>query len=169
MTARPTEPCPFYGMPCEFIPMAHRAHDADCAVKELRADLADAKARINDLEMGLSAIVHFDRPLTRAQVREACADVLSGVIRPMADQSGVARVDGTRDFRNAVQAKYERARERAEKAEAQCARLEAALTPSAETKAALIGEFSFTFGEFTPNVPWTAIKQIMAAIRAYAA
>lgn len=57
-------------------------------------------------------------------------------------------------------------------------RLREALTPSAETKADYIGEFSFSFpsygpdGEevtFTPNVPWTTIKEIMAAIRARAA
>ena len=56
-------------------------------------------------------------------------------------------------------------------------RLEAALTPSAVTKAALIGEFNFVFAahdkfgnevRFTPNVPWTTIKQIMAAIRSLA-
>lgn len=56
-------------------------------------------------------------------------------------------------------------------------RLREALTPSAETKAAYMGEFQFRFpirdhtGEevmFTPNVPWTTIKEIMAAISAYA-
>lgn len=44
------------------------------------------------------------------------------------------------------------------------ARLRDALTPSAETKAAYMGEFRFQFDEFTPNVPWTTIKEIMAAI-----
>lgn len=48
-----------------------------------------------------------------------------------------------------------------------------ALTPSAGTKAAYMGEFSFPFpifnpdGEempFTPNVPWVTIKEIMKAI-----
>lgn len=54
-------------------------------------------------------------------------------------------------------------------AEADSARLREALTPSAETKAAYMGEFGFQFGEYTPNVPWTTIKQIMAAILARAA
>lgn len=55
--------------------------------------------------------------------------------------------------------------------------LEAALTPSAATKAAYIGEFSFgvtlsaggdeDYRRIT--VPWTTVKEIMAAIRAYAA
>lgn len=58
---------------------------------------------------------------------------------------------------------------RAEAAEAEGVRLREALTPSAETKAAYMGEFRFQFGEeFTPNVPWTTIKEIMAAIRAQA-
>lgn len=60
---------------------------------------------------------------------------------------------------------------------AEVQRLREALTPSAETKAAYIGEFSFQFptwsesGEevvMTPTVPWVTIKGIMAAIRARA-
>lgn len=55
--------------------------------------------------------------------------------------------------------------------------LEAALTPSAETKAAYIGEFNFPVvarlgrDEVTRHVavPWDTVKQIMAAIRAQAA
>lgn len=54
----------------------------------------------------------------------------------------------------------------------------AALTPSLETKAAYMGEFSFRFPVFdengrervmTPNVPWTTIKEIMKAILAKSA
>jgi hypothetical protein len=54
---------------------------------------------------------------------------------------------------------------RAKKAEAERDAMGEALTPSADTKAAYIGEFQFQFGDCTPNVPWTTIKQIMAAIR----
>jgi hypothetical protein len=52
-----------------------------------------------------------------------------------------------------------------------------ALTPSAETKAAYIGEFSFPVELHHPrlgtevrriDVPWTTIKEIMSAIRARA-
>lgn len=51
--------------------------------------------------------------------------------------------------------------------------LRAALTPSAETKAAYMGEFRFKFSvrwegeeiDFMPTVPWTTIKEIMAAIQ----
>ncbi len=55
---------------------------------------------------------------------------------------------------------------------------EAALTPSNETKAAYMGEFSLDFPEVDVggnevimrriNVPWTTIKEIMAYILAYA-
>lgn len=53
----------------------------------------------------------------------------------------------------------------------------AALTPSAETKAAYMHGFHFDFPAhdadgvervFTPNIPWVAIEKIMAAIRAQA-
>jgi len=56
--------------------------------------------------------------------------------------------------------------------------LEAALTPTAETKAAYHGEFHFDIicydelgREYQRNcmVPWTTVKEIMAAIRAYSA
>lgn len=49
-----------------------------------------------------------------------------------------------------------------------------ALTPSGDTKAAYMGEFSFDFPFFDEdgeecshpiNVPWTTIKEIMDAIR----
>ena len=52
-----------------------------------------------------------------------------------------------------------------------------ALTPSAETKAAYIGEFKFSIELAHPRlgsnlrsvaVPWTTIKEIMAAIKAHA-
>ena len=53
-----------------------------------------------------------------------------------------------------------------------------ALTPSGDTKAAYIGEFSFSLTRIDGNgdeysekvyVPWTTIKEIMAAIRNRAA
>lgn len=64
-----------------------------------------------------------------------------------------------------------------ERAAAEIERLREALTPSAETKAAYIGEFQFSFAsmgvdendepyeyERTVTVPWTTIKDIMEAI-----
>ena len=72
----------------------------------------------------------------------------------------------------AVQA-FARHREAAE-ASAREKALEA-LTPSAETKAAYVGEFQFSVPDFgNPaghrfvEVPWTTIKEIMAAIKARA-
>jgi hypothetical protein len=55
--------------------------------------------------------------------------------------------------------------------------LEAALTPSEDTKKAYMSEFSVPLPDWDENgdevmrrinVPWTTIKEIMAAIRAYA-
>jgi hypothetical protein len=53
-------------------------------------------------------------------------------------------------------------------AEARVGVLEEALRPSAATKFTYAGEFSFQFGDHTPNVPWVTIKEIMTAIRAFA-
>lgn len=62
--------------------------------------------------------------------------------------------------------------------DAKIARLLEALAPSAETKAAYMSEFSFSLtrvddygNEYLtkPCVPWTTVKEIMAAIRARAA
>lgn len=70
------------------------------------------------------------------------------------------------------------AADRIEALEARCERLEEALEPIGDTKAAYMGEFAFTLtridecGDEYPEkvyVPWTTIKDIMAAIRARAA
>ena len=67
---------------------------------------------------------------------------------------------------------------RAEELEREVERLREALTPSADTKAAYIGEFHFNVidrdedGEEVPRrvaVPWDTTKEIMAAIAARAA
>lgn len=54
---------------------------------------------------------------------------------------------------------------------AEVERLREALTPSGETKAAYIGEFSFEIGDDgeAATVPWSAVKDIMRAILARAA
>ena len=61
--------------------------------------------------------------------------------------------------------------------EAELERFKAALTPSADTKAAYIGEFSVSLPDLDENgieytrkinVPWTTIKEIMASILAKA-
>lgn len=62
-------------------------------------------------------------------------------------------------------------------ARAEVERLREALTPSGDTKAAYIGEFSLSLPDYDEdgdevirkiNVPWVTIKEIMAAIRARA-
>jgi hypothetical protein len=62
--------------------------------------------------------------------------------------------------------------------EAENERLREALTPSGDTKTAYMGEFSFNIEDYDEDgmewarvvtVPWTTIKEIMAAIRARAA
>jgi hypothetical protein len=67
---------------------------------------------------------------------------------------------------------------RIEALEQRVSELEEALTPSAKTKAAYSCEFEFSVGIAHPRlgsewrsvmVPWTTIKEIMAAIRAHAA
>lgn len=37
--ARPASPCPFYRMPCEYVPMAHRADELEQENAKLRAAL----------------------------------------------------------------------------------------------------------------------------------
>jgi hypothetical protein len=65
-----------------------------------------------------------------------------------------------------------------DKVESENKRMREALEPSAETKAAYIGEFSIPVHltdddgcgiVFQANIPWTTIKEIMAAIKARAA
>ena len=68
--------------------------------------------------------------------------------------------------------------EKAEALERENAKTREALTPSADTKAAYMGEFSIPLSiqdeegndvMLRPNVPWTTIKEIMKAICARAA
>jgi len=55
------------------------------------ADALEAQAAENTrLRDGLSAIVNCQSPLTRAQVREACAEILAGHTTAMTDQSPFA-------------------------------------------------------------------------------
>jgi hypothetical protein len=70
----------------------------------------------------------------------------------------------------------ERAADKLERLAAEVLRLTSNLTPSGETKADYIGEFSFTIDEVSGDVgaevarkvdvPWTVIKEIMAVILA---
>lgn len=81
------------------------------------------------------------------------------------------------DERGTMIDKIQSERARAEAAEAEVVRLRKALTPSANTKTAYIKNFSFPITLYLGHeeetrqvtVPWTTIKEIMAAIRARAA
>lgn len=64
-----------------------------------------------------------------------------------------------------------------ERRETEIERLRAALTPSAETKAAYIGEFTMDLRQLDEfgveqtariTIPWTSVKEIMRAIQKYA-
>lgn len=77
----------------------------------------------------------------------------------------------------ALLSRLEAAEAALQSAQAELKRTREALTPGADTKAAYIGEFQFPFSarnaqgeavKWMPNVPWTTIKEIMAAIRAHA-
>jgi hypothetical protein len=95
-----------------------------------------------------------------------------------------AEVEDTRDHRAMVaffegpgwesKRSYKTARQILNERDAALAQVKAlreALTPSAATKAAFIGEFKFAGGEdgYDVTVPWTTVKEIMAAILARAA
>ena len=43
--SKPTELCPFYGMPCEHVPMAHESVRLRAEVDSLRAQLAEREGR----------------------------------------------------------------------------------------------------------------------------
>jgi hypothetical protein len=117
------------------------------------AEARDEIVRLNDIAMGLQTLCDqqaLEIGRLRAEVEEARANSMSNWGQ----------------------------RERAEAAEAERDRLRDALTPSAETKAAYIGEFHFGIrcqdedgNEVTRQVPvpWDTVKEIMAAIRARAA
>lgn len=78
-------------------------------------------------------------------------------------KKGGSREKGKRGERDSICAELAELRE-------QVKRLEEALTPGPQTKAAYIGEFQFDeesddgLGTATRTVPWTTVKEIMAAI-----
>ena len=99
----------------------------------------------------------------------------------------VERLQSFADGYGKLDADFAIAERRAEAAEARVKELEGALTPSAETKAAYMGEFTIAIervvniddepddeaeGATDPyehiSVPWRTIKEIMTAIRALA-
>jgi hypothetical protein len=49
---RPVEPCPFYRVPCEYVPKAHQAEGQEAEIAKLRAALEAADAVISRLNGG---------------------------------------------------------------------------------------------------------------------
>lgn len=123
--------------------------------------------------------IEWPREIWMAEREDHDQGVVSAVL---SEHATVARFEGDkerdREFHRYVdgdifdsQAKYYAAER--ERLSAQVERLKEALTPSAETKRAYIGEFSVRFPVFDDdgnecfreiNVPWTTIKEVMKAI-----
>ncbi len=40
---RIAEPCPFYGMPCQYVPMAHKSVEQSAEIERLRAALKNIR------------------------------------------------------------------------------------------------------------------------------
>lgn len=140
--------------------LRHRAEKAEAAVERLRKICS---AAANDYAGILTAMEKAVGP-SFAEAFKATAKELheSGEFMRLAAEG---REDGSI---------YD---DELSKAKAEAAALREALTPSGETKVAYIGKFSFRFligrdlrgpVHATPNVPWTTINEIMAAIRAHA-
>lgn len=138
---------------------------------EMQAGILDAVAR--HAEAAGDRSVDFRKPATlirRLAAENAAlkAELMNANIERMASEAAlemaIERIS-TLEAENAAQAE-------------RIKRLEEAVTPSGDTKAAYMGEFSFPLtmrdddgDEFDAKipVPWTTIKEIMAAIRARAA
>jgi hypothetical protein len=142
------------------------------------------------------ACLEWDKPITfpseQRQVERAAAEIERYVESRLAAERGraeraeaVSEEEYSRGFNNGARASHsalvaiiEDKEKDIEVAEAEAKALREALTPSEITKAAYIGEFEFPVkaydedGEeltFPATVPWTTIKEIMAAILARAA
>lgn len=138
---------------CDWAKVSPR-DDRDSEIERLRAELEAEKAR-ND------QIINSDDTGARTIIANYYA---------LGDEFGWRRdsSDGPFDFILA----------RKRELEAKNARLREALTPSAETKAAYISEFAVEFLTHHPvsgctqlqkkYIPWTTIKEIMAAILKHA-
>lgn len=142
------------------------------------ADLAEAAGYLlPTLQKGPEYVYRFVDTDNRA------ADLITALLARIAAQEAQMRESAMQELASLGQAQeaYEaqKAAETALAAErAKVAKLVEALTPSGETKAAYMGEFSIPFPTvdadgnevmLRPNVPWTTIKETMAAIRARAA
>lgn len=116
----------------------------------------EAQAKLDELRSDRPFIVGWNEGFAEAEYQQAHGKPSDGDLSPQ----------------------YQHTAKEVAEAQAKIARLTEALTPSGDTKAAYMGEFEFiVFGmnddgeecSHKITVPWTAIKEIMAAIKARAA
>ena len=133
--------------------------------ERLIKERAEAAARITALEAEVERLKGARRPFNDALAER----VIDGQVKDMDDLRKLAQSERSQrqSLEAAIAAK-----------DAEIERLKEAMTPSAETKAALMGEFTVPLPEIDEdgeeyirriNVPWTTVKEIMTAIRARAA
>ena len=133
------------------------ATHCDELVAAARAEGArEAQAKLDELRSDRPFIVGWNEGFAEAEYQQAHGKPSDGDLSPQ----------------------YQHTAKEVAEAQAKIARLTEALTPSGDTKAAYMGEFEFiVFGmnddgeecSHKITVPWTAIKEIMAAIKARAA
>ena len=86
---RPTEPCPFYGMPCEHVPMAHEAVRLRAEVDSLTAQLAEARAKAHDWQA-----MKDERDAAKIGYANLLDDTngeIKGLRAQLAEREGIAR------------------------------------------------------------------------------
>lgn len=152
-------------------------------------EIADYHARFISCASGFSEPVglvrpapHVNTPIALSHGPDAALDMLLERLRePWEKMKGVAakKIDRILLDRREADAAITLLRAELANARARCIALHDALTPSAETKAAYIGEVKFTvstgFGDDgcevwqDITVPWTTTKDIMAMILGHAA
>lgn len=171
----------------------HLKHEAALTVNPVRLQVyGDAAIRITQLRTDLAAMTERaekaeaerDAVLEEARVLRSRACSALDEVECMIDNWDVQQLhaDARRIMREYSPDEVTRTEVRVEEVRDQAteiARLREALTPSGDTKAAYMGEFKFNGPEYmdenmqprfdTHTVPWTTIKEIMAAIRDRAA
>jgi len=151
------------------------------------------KLSVREREARVKAEAELEADRKAAKLIREAADLIGTSDTLTALREAIARVERAEAARDEWKAAFEAenlkahragvtqqgALNRLNAAEAEAARLREALTASADTKAAYMGEFSFDIQDYDADagrecrrkvlVPWDTVKQIMAAICARAA